>query len=115
MEAVLMARPLRIEYPGACYHVMSRGNARLPIFGDDADKKLLLDRMVRKTYRAKVTGYIHLNPVRIPSFADAPLDVRHREALEGLQNHPYITNYNQAVADLIRQITRPQWSKHVGL
>ena len=26
-----MARPLRIEYPGAYYHVMSRGNERRPI------------------------------------------------------------------------------------
>jgi len=26
-----MARPLRIEYPGAIYHVTSRGSARLPI------------------------------------------------------------------------------------
>ncbi len=24
-----MARPLRIEYPGACYHVINRGNMRL--------------------------------------------------------------------------------------
>ncbi len=25
-----MARPLRIEFPGALYHVISRGNERLP-------------------------------------------------------------------------------------
>ncbi len=31
-----MARPLRIEFPGALYHVTSRGNARAPIFLDDA-------------------------------------------------------------------------------
>ncbi len=30
-----MARPLRIEYPGAVYHVTSRGNARSTIFDDD--------------------------------------------------------------------------------
>ena len=41
-----MPRPLRIEFPNACYHVICRGNARLPIFEDDADKELLLDRMV---------------------------------------------------------------------
>ncbi len=27
-----MARPLRIEYPGACYHVINRGNYRRPLF-----------------------------------------------------------------------------------
>ena len=32
-----MARPLRIEYPGAIYHITSRGNARQPIFKDDKD------------------------------------------------------------------------------
>jgi REP element-mobilizing transposase RayT len=33
-----MARPLRIEFPGALYHVTSRGNARAPIFLDDHDR-----------------------------------------------------------------------------
>jgi putative transposase len=32
-----MARPLRIEFPGALYHVTARGNGRQPIFEDDAD------------------------------------------------------------------------------
>jgi len=44
-----MPRPLRIEFPGACYHVMCRGNARLPIFHADADKELLLDRRAPNT------------------------------------------------------------------
>ncbi|MCJ2163633.1 transposase [Pseudodesulfovibrio sp. S3] len=34
-----MTRPLRIEYPDAFYHVMTRGNARLPIFEDDSDRE----------------------------------------------------------------------------
>lgn len=38
-----MARPLRIEYPGAVYHVTSRGNARAEIFLDDADRESFLD------------------------------------------------------------------------
>lgn len=33
-----MARPLRIEFPGAVYHVTSRGNARQAIFIDDEDR-----------------------------------------------------------------------------
>ncbi len=33
-----MARPLRIEFPGAIYHVTSRGNAHQAIFEDDADR-----------------------------------------------------------------------------
>lgn len=38
-----MTRPLRIEYPGAHYHVTSRGNARQRIFNDDSDRELFLD------------------------------------------------------------------------
>lgn len=33
-----MARPLRLEFPGAVYHVTSRGNARQPIVADDRDR-----------------------------------------------------------------------------
>jgi hypothetical protein len=31
-----MARKLRVEYEGAIYHVMSRGDRREPIFKDEA-------------------------------------------------------------------------------
>lgn len=37
-----MARPLRIEYPGAVYHVTSRGNARQEVFVDDEDRTVFL-------------------------------------------------------------------------
>ncbi|MFN7087552.1 MAG: REP-associated tyrosine transposase [Burkholderiales bacterium] len=37
-----MARPLRIEFPGAVYHVTSRGNARQKIFRDDEDRETFL-------------------------------------------------------------------------
>jgi len=33
-----MARPLRIEYAGALYHVISRGNEQRPIVTDDVDR-----------------------------------------------------------------------------
>ena len=38
-----MARPLRIEYPGAWYHVMNRGANRNRIFSKDDDYKLFID------------------------------------------------------------------------
>ena len=38
-----MARPLRIEYPGALYHLTTRGNARDDIFFSDRDRQLFLD------------------------------------------------------------------------
>ncbi len=37
-----MARSIRIEYPGAFYHVMARGNRRESIFFDDEDRRFFL-------------------------------------------------------------------------
>jgi putative transposase len=38
-----MARPLRIEFAGALYHVTSRGNERRPIFRSDRDRRTFLE------------------------------------------------------------------------
>ena len=40
-----MARKLRIQYPGAIYHVMNRGDRREAIFADDADRERLLETL----------------------------------------------------------------------
>ena len=40
-----MARPLRIEYAGATYHVMARGNQGRAIFKDDRDRQRFLDTL----------------------------------------------------------------------
>ena len=37
-----MPRALRIEYPGAIYHVMNRGDRREPIYQDAADRTRFL-------------------------------------------------------------------------
>ena len=41
-----MARPLRIEYPGAFYHVTSRGNEQQDIFKSDVDREKFLSYLV---------------------------------------------------------------------
>ena len=38
-----MARPLRLEFPGAFYHITARGNARQKIFLDEEDRHRFLD------------------------------------------------------------------------
>jgi REP element-mobilizing transposase RayT len=46
-----MARPLRIQFPGAMYHIISRGNGRMTIFHNDKDRKKFiefLERVVKK-------------------------------------------------------------------
>ena len=47
-----MARPMRIEYPGAVYHVTGRGNARQDIYLCDEDRSGFLDilQQVNKRY-----------------------------------------------------------------
>jgi len=40
-----MSRPLRIQYPGAVYHIMNRGRVRQPTFVDDADNLAFLDTL----------------------------------------------------------------------
>jgi putative transposase len=42
-----MARPLRIEFPGALYHVISRGNERKPIARDELDRQKRLEWLKR--------------------------------------------------------------------
>jgi REP element-mobilizing transposase RayT len=42
-----MARPLRIEFPGAVYHVTSRGNERRPIVRDDQDREMFVQILAR--------------------------------------------------------------------
>jgi putative transposase len=32
-----MSRPIRIQYPGAFYHIMTRGNERSNIFNNNED------------------------------------------------------------------------------
>ncbi len=38
-----MARPLRVQYPNAYYHVMNRGNSGEAIFITDSDRATFLD------------------------------------------------------------------------
>jgi len=46
-----MARPLRIEYPGAFYHVTSRGNERRDIFKSQRDREKFLEYLESATVR----------------------------------------------------------------
>ncbi len=52
-----MGRPLRIEYPGALYHITSRGNEKREIFRDDGDRKKFCE--VLADYHDRFNVYIH--------------------------------------------------------
>lgn len=55
-----MSRPLRIQFPGALYHVTSRGNERKAIFADDHDRKRRLDWLSRAvaTYGLNLHAFV---------------------------------------------------------
>jgi len=46
-----MARPLRLEYPGALYHVTARGDRQELIFEDHADRGLFLDLLGKEAHQ----------------------------------------------------------------
>lgn len=54
-----MARPLRIEYPGAFYHVMNRGLERREIFRDRKDYEAFLHLCLAIHKRFKVMFYAY--------------------------------------------------------
>ena len=53
-----MARKLRIQYPGAMYHVMSRGDRREAIFADDEDRQRLLETLTEAC--GKTGWHVHV-------------------------------------------------------
>lgn len=63
-----MARPLRIEFPGATHHITSRGNARGDIFHSDTDRETFLRFLAEAVRRFKwsitawvlMTNHFHL-------------------------------------------------------
>ena len=58
-----MARPLRIEYPGAFYHITSRGNERKSVFRSDFDREQFLSYLqsAQERYGAVIHAYCLLN------------------------------------------------------
>jgi putative transposase len=70
----VLARPIRIEYPGAFYHVFSRGNQKQRIFFSDEDRCHFIN-CLRNAYR-KFGVIIHtycLMPNHFHLFLETPL------------------------------------------
>lgn len=63
-----MARPPRLEFSGAVYHVIARGNEQRDVFRDDSDRELYLRRLAHYQCRFRfrlyayclMTNHIHL-------------------------------------------------------
>lgn len=52
-----MARKLRVQYPGAIYHLLNRGDRREPIFKDDVDRRRFLETLAEAC--AKTGWQVH--------------------------------------------------------
>jgi REP element-mobilizing transposase RayT len=52
-----MARRTRILYPGAVYHLMSRGNRKCPIFQNDDDRRTFVRTVARAVQRYDLRVY----------------------------------------------------------
>jgi putative transposase len=55
-----MARPLRMDYPDAFYHVLSRGNERKEIFRDERDYLRFLDTLGKMVDRFKLEVHAYV-------------------------------------------------------
>ena len=55
-----MPRKARVEFPGAFYHVIARGNQRQDVFRDDADRLFYLARLefYRKRYGFRLYAFV---------------------------------------------------------
>jgi hypothetical protein len=76
-----MARPLRVDFDGALYHVTLRGNARKNISEEDADRKAFLEilgkeaRIVQAMHRygysqRKVADFLDLHYAAVGRLAN---------------------------------------------
>ena len=67
-----MARKLRVQYPGAIYHVMNRGDRREDIFRDDQDRQQWLKTLADEVGKEQI---------RYPQTAAALVESRARQRL----------------------------------
>ena len=54
-----MARPIRVEFEGASYHVTSRGNEEKPIFRDDTDRRRFLETLEEACERFGLVVHVY--------------------------------------------------------
>ena len=54
-----MTRPLRVEYPGAYYHVINRGNAGDDIFNSDRDREKFLEYLEKAVERFSIVVHTY--------------------------------------------------------
>ncbi len=87
-----MAKPLRVEYEGALYHVMDRGNQRLDIFRNKRDCETFLEKLSWFTDSYKVDIYCYCLMTNHFHFL-----LRTREANLGKFMHAFLTSFTMTI------------------
>ena len=72
-----MPRQPRVEYAGALYHVMARGNCRAPIVLDDADRERFVKTLAEACEKAawEVYAWVLLDKTTTTSPCARPLAI----------------------------------------
>ncbi len=88
-----MARQLRIEYAGALYHIMARGDRREPIVSDDTDYNLFLETLGEMCQR---TGCVVHAYVILPNHYHLALETPEANLVGGMRwlQNTYTRRYN---------------------
>jgi putative transposase len=93
-----MARPLRILYPNAWYHVMNRGGAHALIFHDSDDYQYFLDLLLQTNHRFRFEIHAYcLMPNHYHILVRTPLANLDRgmQRLDGLYTQYYNKKYHR--------------------
>lgn len=108
-----MSRPLRLQFPGAIYHVTARGDRREPVYRDDVDRITQLAVIARAMdrYDARVLAYCqmgnHFHAVLQTRRANLSRLMRHINGVytqsfnrrHGLVGHLFQGRYNAILVD----------------
>ena len=82
MISQVMARPLRVEFEGALYHLTGRSNARQRIFSGDKDCATFVELLVQslERYDVALRAYVlmsdHFHPIAAINWAEFAIDDR---------------------------------------
>ena len=109
-----MARPLRLEYAGALYHVTSRGDGREAIFLADGDRRLFLEVLAGVWNRFNwtvhayclMTNHYHV----LVETPDANLSKGMRQ-LNGVYTQRFNRTYSRSGHVFHKDATRRSWRK----
>lgn len=94
-----MSRPLRLEYPGAVWHVTSRGNDGREVFRDDADRERFLSMLGRSVelFRWKLHAYVLMtNHYHLLVETPEPTLSRGMRELNGLNTQAFNRRHRRA-------------------